>query len=147
MPAVVTTQRRVPPVAAYRSGLEDTVSRSLTARGVPGQAIYESRKILYTKPAKASRYTPDFPLPNGIVVETKGLFTAADRLKHLFIQGQYPDLDLRFVFSNPRSKIAKGSKTTYADWCGKHGFRFAHRDVPDEWLAEPPNAASRSALL
>jgi len=81
-------------------------------------------------------YTPDFLLPNGIIVETKGRFTAEDRKKHLEIQKQHPTLDIRFVFTNSRAKIRKGSKTSYADWCSKNGFLYADKDVPQEWLDE-----------
>ena len=60
------------------------------------------------------KYTPDFFLPNGVVLEVKGRFMAEDRKKHLFIKSQYPDLDIRFVFDNPYRKLYKGGKMTYA---------------------------------
>lgn len=81
-------------------------------------------------------YTPDFVLANGIIVETKGRFITSDRQKHLMIKEQHPDLDIRFVFSNPNSKLYKGSKTTYADWCDKHGFKWAKEEIPLEWIKE-----------
>ncbi len=34
--------------------------------------MYEGYTLRYTVPAKVGRYTPDFLLPNGIVIETKG---------------------------------------------------------------------------
>lgn len=50
---------------------------------------------------------------------------------------QHPDKDIRFVFQNPNAKIAKGSKTTYADWCAKHlKVPHAKGDVPDAWIKE-----------
>ena len=76
-------------------------------------------------------------LPNGIIVETKGRFTPADRQKHLLVQKQFPELDIRFVFSNPNQKINKGSKTSYAMWCEKNGFLYAKGLIPKEWLMEP----------
>lgn len=97
---------------------------------------YESLVINYEKPARWSRYTPDFPLPNGIIIETKGRFLTADRQKHILIKQQLPDLDIRFVFSNSRARISKQSKTTYADWCVKHGFQYADKVVPTAWLRE-----------
>ena len=39
-----------------------------------------------------------------------------------------------FVFHNSKNKIRKGSKTTYADWCVKHGFQFADKTIPSAWL-------------
>lgn len=120
----------------YRSGLEDDIAEQLRLNGI--DPLYEKLKIKYAQPAKLRTYTPDFVLPNGIIVETKGRFTTADRQKHLLIQEQYPELDIRFVFSNPNTKINKNSKTTYAMWCEKHGFLYAARAIPESWLKEPP---------
>lgn len=122
----------------YRSGLEDKVAQELKALGLP--VVYEDRDsvIRYTKPARVSRYTPDFVLPNRIIIETKGRFVTADRQKHLLIQAQHPHLDIRFVFSNPNARLSKLSSTTYANWCAKHGFLYAARSIPPEWIAEPP---------
>lgn len=117
----------------YRSGLEHIVLDSLKDRKCNAQ--YECFKIEWEDLAYR-KYTPDFLLPNGIVIETKGRFTPADRMKHLAIQKQHKDLDIRFVFSNSKSKLRKGAKTTYADWCEKHGFLYADKDVPDAWLKE-----------
>jgi len=47
-----------------------------------------------------------------IYIETKGRFLAKDRTKHILVQEQYPDIDLRFIFSNSRQKLYKGSSTT-----------------------------------
>lgn len=81
-------------------------------------------------------YTPDFVLPNGIIIEAKGLFEREDRQKHLLIKEQYPNLDIRFVFQNPKLKLYKGSKTTYGDWADKNGFLWSTRQIPDNWLRE-----------
>lgn len=119
----------------YRSGLEERVAQELKA--ALGVAVpYESTKIKYERPAKAHTYTPDFVLPNGIIIETKGRLITADRQKHLLIKQQHPEFDIRFVFGNSRNRINKGSSTTYADWCNKNGFKFADRSVPKEWLDE-----------
>ncbi len=118
----------------FRSGLEDKIAAQLRRAGIPVE--YESEVILYTKPEKPSRYTPDFPLPNGIIIETKGRFVTADRQKHLLIKAQHPDKDIRFVFSNSRARISKQSPTTYAMWCEKHGFKYADKTIPPEWLSE-----------
>ena len=116
----------------YRSGLEGKVAKQLELQGV--KVEYETTKIKYVVPESLHTYTPDFVLPNGIIVETKGRFVVADRKKHLLVQKQYPDLDIRFVFSNSKTKISKGSKTSYADWCNKNGFTFADKEVPEEWF-------------
>lgn len=116
----------------FRSGLEEKVAKQLTEAGVAYE--YETTKIKYVVPESVHKYTPDFVLPNGIIVETKGRFVVADRKKHLLIQKQRPDLDIRFVFSNSKTKISKGSKTSYADWCTKNNFIYADKEIPEEWL-------------
>jgi hypothetical protein len=118
----------------YRSGLEDRISDQLKSLSVPVK--YEEFKIKYLVPESLHTYTPDFELPNGIIIESKGRFVAADRKKHLLVQQQHPKLDIRFVFSNSKAKISKGSKTSYADWCIKHGFLYADKLVPEEWISE-----------
>ena len=115
----------------YRSGLEERVSKELEEAGVKYE--YETQKIKY-RVEEDRTYTPDFILPNGIIVETKGRFTTADRKKHLLIQKQYPKHDIRFVFQNSRAKLYKGAKTTYAQWCDKHGFLYADKSIQEEWL-------------
>lgn len=130
--------------AAYRSGLEASVALLLTASGV--QFEFESLKVPFEQPAKARKYTPDFILPNGIILETKGMFTTEDRQKHLWVKAQHPDLDIRFVFSNARGKLRKGSPTTYADWAENNGFKWAHKEPPKEWLTEPPQKARTLAI-
>lgn len=119
--------------AGYRSGLEETVATQLKKLGV--KAEYETTKIKYRVEEERS-YTPDFVLPNGIIIETKGRFVAEDRKKHLLIKKQYPELDIRFVFSNSKTKLSKTSKTTYGAWCTKHGYLYADKEVPLEWLAK-----------
>lgn len=122
----------------YRSGLEHTVLNSLKDRNCNAQ--YECLKIEWEDLAYRT-YTPDFLLPNGILVETKGRFTPEDRRKHLEIKKQHPDLDIRFVFTNGNAKLRKGSKTSYGSWCDKNGFLWATKDVPDDWLAEKKKPA------
>lgn len=118
----------------FRSGLEDQVSTQLESLGVPVE--YETTKIEYLRPAKSSKYTPDFHLPNGIIIETKGRFVTDDRQKHLLIKAQHPHLDIRFVFSNSRGRISKLSQTTYAMWCEKYGFLYADKLIPEKWIKE-----------
>lgn len=116
----------------FRSGLEAKVAEDLKTRGV--RFTFEEDKIPYTV---EHTYTPDFKLPNGIYIETKGYFAPADRSKHLSVKKQYPDLDIRFVFQNPNTRLSSRSKTTYAQWCEKHGFLYAKGSIPEEWVREP----------
>ena len=115
----------------YRSGLEEKVAKELTTKGITFQ--YEERKVKYDV-HETRTYTPDFELPNGIIIETKGRFTTYDRKKHLLIQKQHPSLDIRFVFSNPNSRLYKGSKSTYASWCDKYNFKYAKKLIPKGWI-------------
>mgnify|MGYP001560653513 CR=1 FL=1 len=116
----------------YRSGLEDRISEQLKSLSVLFK--YEEFKIKY-EVNETRTYTPDFELPNGIIIESKGRFVPADRKKHLLVKKQHPELDIRFVFSNSRAKITKGSKTSYGDWCEKHGFMYADKLIPEEWVS------------
>lgn len=118
----------------YRSGLEEEVSKQIASKGIP--VDYEGSTIQYIIPATEHTYHPDFRLPNEIIVETKGRFVLADRKKHLLIKAQHPTLDIRFVFSNSKNKITKRSKTTYAMWCDKHGFKYADKTIPSDWFKE-----------
>lgn len=124
----------------FRSGLEEEIGKQLDMEQIDYE--YEPFRLPYIQPAQQHTYTIDFVLPNGILIESKGQFTTADRKKHLLIKEQHPELDLRFVFSNPKNKINKRSKTTYAAWCAKHGFPYAEKFIPNEWLREPLNKAS-----
>ena len=120
--------------AGYRSGLEQDTAKFLKERGV--KFTYEEFKIKWVDP-KTKTYTPDFVLENGIIIETKGRFISPDRTKHLAVRDQYPDLDIRFVFTNSKAKLYKGSKTTYGMWCDRYGFKYADRVIPNAWLKEP----------
>lgn len=131
---IVTTKRQTALKHGFRSGLEEDLDLSLKSQGIDGE--YEQFKISYAKPATYHTYTPDFRLPNGIFIETKGRFVLEDRKKHILIKWQNPEYDIRFVFQNTKSKLRKGSKTTYADWCIKNGFLYAQGTIPPEWLAE-----------
>jgi len=111
--------------------LEEDISKDLTERGVDFE--YEKLKVRWQL-LEYKTYITDFKLPNGIIIESKGRFVAADRKKHLKIKDQHPFLDIRFVFSNSKAKLNKGAKSTYGDWCDKHGFLYADKRIPDEWL-------------
>jgi len=131
--ATTSERRRHAIKNGYRSGLEDDIAKDLKDRGVEFE--YEKLKVQWQL-LENKTYTPDFKLPNGIIIESKGRFVQADRKKHLIIQDQHPFLDIRFVFSNSRSKLYKGAKSTYGDWCNKHGFLYADKRIPDEWLLQ-----------
>lgn len=139
--------------ANFRSGLERKVSKSLKLRKVSFE--YETEKIQYVT-LKVRNYIPDFVVTTKtgkkIYIETKGIWDQADRKKHLLIKQQHPELDIRFIFSNSKSKIAKGSQTTYADICNGLGrgeykgmiWKFADKKIPKEWLEEENNEQNQT---
>lgn len=120
--------------------MEERLVPGLVAHG----CAYEPLFLHY--PAPLRRYIPDVVTPNGIAIEIKGWFRPADRAKLLRVQLNYPNLDLRLVLATPHQKIAKTSSTTSAMWCDQHGFKWAAKVVPDEWLSEPINAVSLAIL-
>ena len=133
----ISKRRRHAITNGFRSGLEERISRQIKAAGLPVQ--YETDKISYIWPERNSTYTPDFKLPKQggfFHVETKGIFSVDDRQKHVLVKAQHPEIDIRFVFSNANAKIYKGSSTSYAQWCDKHGFLYSNKTIPEAWLTE-----------
>lgn len=130
----------------YRSGLEDRTSKQLKECGI--EVLYETERIQFVWPERKAHYTPDFKLPKEggfFFVETKGRWVTEDRHKHLLIREQCPELDIRLVFSNANAKLYKGSPTTYAAYCDKHGIKWAHKTIPEEWLKESTDAITGSS--
>ena len=102
---------------------------------------YESFKVTYFQPEVKKTYRPDFPIKGSFIIETKGAFNSADRKKTKLVKKQNPKLDIRFIFSNSKTKIGKKSLTTYGKWCELFGFKYhciqsTKKPFPDEWLNE-----------
>lgn len=129
----------------YRSGLEEANSDLLKTFSI--EPKYEQYYLEYVVPESKHRYTPDFVLPNGIIIETKGVWDAEDRKKHLLIKEQHPSLDIRFVFSRSATPIYKGSKTTYAIFCEKNGIKYSDKTIPLEWIKEDPKVIPEGILI
>ena len=122
-----------------KSGLEKIVFDFLNKNNC--MFVYEGMKIAYFQPQIKKTYKPDFPIDGSFIVETKGNFNSADRKKMKLIKAQNPKLDIRFIFSNSKTKIGKKSKTTYAKWCDLFGFKYhciqsTKETFPKEWLKE-----------
>jgi len=130
--------------SGYRSGLETRNATLLKERGSAFE--YEPFKLPFVQPSKSRTYTPDFVLPNGIIIDTKGLWDTADRQKFKMLKEQHPDLDIRMVFTNPLTKIGKKSSTTYGMYATKIGLPFAKATIPQDWIDEPHNEVSLAAI-
>lgn len=133
MPRKVKVSRAKKP-KTLRSGFEKKIAKILTDREIPFG--YESVRIPYTVPESKHYYTPDFELPNGVIIEAKGIFDRIARAKMALVLEQNPDRDIRILFMR-NNKVNKNSKMTYGDWCTKRGIKWAVSlagEIPEEWL-------------
>ena len=110
----------------FRSGFEYDVSKQLRPYGFS----YEPWQIDYRIERK---YTPDFVLSNGIIIEAKGFFRDDDQRKNRAVREAHPELDIRFVFSNINSRVQR-RKLTCGEWCEKYNFQYAQEKIPLEWI-------------
>ncbi len=121
-----------------RSGFEELIEKQLIQWG--GEYTYETVTVYFTPPVKRRRKTWDWPITTRsgkkIIVETKGWWKPSVRLAELEAIRQNPEHDVRYVFENARTKIYKGSKTSYADVCKALGVPYAEGVIPPEWLDE-----------
>jgi len=109
----------------FRSKFEDKFNR-LTL----GKLEYEQQKFEYIVPASKHKYTPDFHISGtNIYIETKGIWTAQDRAKHLLMKAQHPELRIILCFYRSNCPITKSSKTTYEMWADKNGIE--HMTIPE----------------
>ena len=116
----------------FRSKLEEKVADLLSHLDVKYE--YETKKIPYVI---QHNYTPDFILPNSVILECKGYWEPADRRKIKQVKKDNPDLDLRMVFQAPYNTISRKSKTTYAQWCEKLDIPWtSFQNIPLDWLIE-----------
>ena len=130
------------PAQRGRSGFESREMDRLDSLNI--NYLYEMVRLPYAAPAV---YVPDFLLPEqAIVLELKGQFNSSDRQKMLRVKAQYPDLDIRLVFSNANTRIGKTSQTTYGMWAERNGFPYASHAIPVEWFDHKPTAKQRKAF-
>ena len=130
-------------VNKYRSKLEANIALTL-----PEGFTYECTELKYRK--KTSRemvcqscgsheifqyaiYTPDFKLPNGIFLETKGWLKPSDRTKMESVIACHPELDIRMVFQYD-GWTTKLKKQRYSDWCIKRKIKYCVAKIPEEWM-------------
>ena len=117
----------------FRGTLEHGIAEDLKSKKVKFE--YETVRIKLSHLSQRT-YKPDFILSNFIIIEAKGFFQARERTRALAIKEQHPSLDIRFVFGNSNNKLYTGSKTTYAEWCDRNGFKYSDTTIPEEWIKE-----------
>ena len=111
----------------FRSKLEAEVAKRL-----PPGTQYECRKVFYVT---EHTYTPDFELPNGVILEVKGYWAPEDRAKLKAVLKHNPELDIRMIFQRPQTRINRKSRTTYAAWCEKNSILYcAATSIPTDWF-------------
>lgn len=138
--------RRAQAKQGYRSKFEERVAKQLDDMGVSYE--YEQYSYEYDEPLRKNMarcgvcgsrqllrtgwYTPDFFLPNGVIIEAKGRFTAADRRKMVSVRDAHPDLNIKMLFMRD-NKIHRNSDTKYSDWCMQNNIDYAIKEVPKLW--------------
>jgi hypothetical protein len=114
----------------FRSKFEAAVAASLSKRGLAFN--YEGQALPYTIKAI---YTPDFILPNGVIVETKGHFPPEDRRKMLAVRDAHPHLDIRLCFMNADARLSRATKSLALwQWAERHGFLWCEGHIPTTWF-------------
>jgi len=132
----------------YHSIFEKGIAQQLEDMGI--NFDYERDVIVWVQPAQTRKYTPDFFLPNGIIIEAKGKWTIEDRKKMANVREQNPNLDIRMLFQFD-NKLNRRAKTRYSDWCKQRCIPYAVGKIPQEWLdevgdTEPPCKLSQEDM-
>lgn len=112
-------------------------------KGPKDKLEYETEQVPYTIDYV---YEPDFIITrkdgSKLYVEAKGngrAWTPQVQRKMIAVKQQHPDLDIRIVFFSDGAmgqRRKDGSFRRQSDWATQHGFPFAIRDVPKEWLED-----------
>lgn len=99
------------------------------------KADYEPDRLPFIR---SSHYVPDWKIRPNVYIETKGYFSPSNRANMLSFREQHPGVRIHFVFGNAQNRLNPKSKTTYADWCRRHGFKFIDikQGVPLNWWKE-----------
>lgn len=130
----------------YRSKLEELTAALLKKNKIKFE--YEARRIPFRSRIKSGEcpseyggcgskdvyqkrtYLPDFTLPDGTIVESKGKLTPSERTKFLAIKSSNPELRIVFVFG-ANNKLSKGNPDRrYSHWCDEHGFEYGVKALP-----------------
>jgi len=126
----------------FRSKFEARVAAGLRNQGVSFE--YEALTLPYQLELE---YRPDFILPNGVIVETKGAFPTEDRRKMLAVKRQHPELDIRICFMKADVKLSRAPRSiTYWQWAEKAGFLWCEGAIPHSWLTDAVQVSEARAL-
>jgi hypothetical protein len=115
----------------YRSKLEKECHQLLGKK----DWAYEPHKIAYTM---RKNYVPDFVLEDKYYVEVKGFFRPGDTAKYKAVAEQlrFEGKEYIFLMPKPDSRVRKGGKITYRQWCAKNKIAiFSTKEVKElkEW--------------
>lgn len=127
----------------YKDDLEADVARQL--RSISVNYRHERFRI-HVRPYGTSgirHYTPTFIVPNWIIIEPRKRFSTEERQMFIYFQREFPELEVRFIFANSKSKISRASKITYAMWCDRYGFKYGDKRIPAEWFGRKPRTAQK----
>lgn len=127
---------------SYRSGFEHLIGADLEERGVPFD--YETVTLEFRSRVRSGccelcgeckvyqkrKYTPDFVLQSGVLVEAKGILDSKTRSKMRAVLKDNPDRDIRFLF---QGKPHWKRNAEVIQWCNKFGFQYAFELVPEDW--------------
>lgn len=130
----------------YRSAFEERLAQQLEEAGVE----FEYEKYTYTfdvpvgqrlvcdecggnSIVREKRYTPDFFLPNGMVIEAKGKLLAEHRRVFEAFKLAFPEEDFRLIFMRD-NLLRKRGKHRYSDWARSAGIRYSIGRIDPEWL-------------
>ena len=122
------TARKEATQNGFRSNFEFNFFKRIGALKLKAQ--YEIDKLLFIQPEKRRNYIPDWKIKPYTYIETKGLFSSADRQKILTVIKCNPEVKLYMLFQNSKVTLNKKSKTTYSNWCDKFGIEWS--DIKDE---------------
>lgn len=118
----------------FRSGFEKKVYEESVERGYSLEHEPKNSLLRYNTP---STYLPDFRLPSGILVESKGYFDGRARAKMLRVRKQNSGADIRLVFQRANNKVGKSPNSLmYWQWAERHGFPWSEGYIPEEWFNE-----------
>ena len=138
--AIRYPKRTGPRGVKYRRGAGGSSFENFVRIQIEHQGLFDTDKTKTRIPYKEEHtYIPDFVLPNGVIIEAKGYFPSEDRTKMKAVKECHPELDIRFVFQRAKTKLNKTSKISYADWAERHGFPWADKEIPLEWIYEKEN--------